>query len=182
MIGLLRGVPSWSWWLLALVIIAGCQQVRVSMAQTDAAQAVTALAEYKAEVAERDRRAAVAALQETKRRMAALDEVQQNAEQQLQVARADAAGAATALERLQQRLAVAEQRSRDAGNSITAQLSQAADTTARVRADLLSRIGEAAGLYAGVADESRIRGLACEGSFDSLGGGDRAQDELGRGK
>lgn len=182
MIGLLRGLPGWSWWLLALVIIAGGQQVRVSMAQTDAAQAATALAEYKIEVKERDRLAAAAALQETKRRIAAIDEVQQNAEQQLQVARADAAGAATALERLQQRLADAEQRSRAAGNSITAQLSQAAEADSRVRTELLGRLGALAQLYAGVADESRIRGLACEGSFDSLGGGDRAQEELGRGK
>jgi len=170
MIGLLRGLPGWSWWLLALVIIAGGQQVRVSMAQADAAQAATALADYKTEVAERDRLAAADALQETKRRIAAFDEEQRNAEQQLQVARADAAGAAAALERLQQRLAVAEQRSRDAGNTITAQLSQAADTTARVRADLLSRIGEAAGLYAGVADERGLAGGSCERAFDALGG------------
>lgn len=170
MIGLLKGLPGWSWWLLALVIIAGGQQVRVSMAQTDAAQAATALAEYKTEVKERDRRAAVAALQETKRRMAALDEVQQNAEQQLQVARADAAGAATALERLQQRLADAEQRSRAVGNTITAQLSQAADTTARVRADLLGRIGEAAGFYADVADRRGVAGSSCERAFGALGG------------
>jgi chromosome segregation ATPase len=172
MTGLLKGVPGWAWWVLALalVIIAGGQQVRVSAAQTDAAQAVTKLADYKAEVAERDRRAAVAAMQETKRRIAALDEVQHNAEQQLQVARADAAGAAAALERLQQRLADAEQRSRAAGNSITAQLSQATGTTARVRADLLSRIGEAAGLYAGVADQRAVAGSACERAFDALGG------------
>jgi chromosome segregation ATPase len=169
MIGLLKGVPFWAWWVLALVIIAGGQQVRVSSAQTDAAQAATALASYKTEVKERDRLAAVAALQETKRRIAALDEVQHNAEQQLQVARADAAGAAAALERLQQRLADAEQRSRAAGNSITAQLSQATGTTARVRADLLSRIGEAAGLYADVADQRGIAGTACEGAFDALG-------------
>lgn len=170
MIGLLRGLPGWSWWLLALVIIAGGQQVRVSMAQADAAQAATALADYKTEVAERDRLAAADALQETKRRIAAFDEEQRNAEQQLQVARADAAGAAAALDRLQQRLADAEQRSRAAGNSITAQLSQAADTTARVRADLLSRIGEAAGLYAAVADERGVAGSSCERAFDALGG------------
>ena len=171
MIGLLRGLPGWAWWVLALVIIAGGQQVRVSMAQTDAAQAVTALADYKAEIAERDRRAAVAAMQETKRRIAAFDEEQRNAEQQLQVARADAAGAAAALERLQQRLAAAEQRSRTAGNTITAQLSQAAEADSRVRTELLGRLGALAKLYAGAADESRIAGLTCERSFDSLGGG-----------
>lgn len=167
----LKLVPTWAWWLLALLAVAGVQQLRVAGAYVQAAGAVSALADYKAEVAERDRRAAVAALQETKRRMAALDEVQQNAERQLEVARADAAGAAAALERLQHRLADSEQRSRAAGNSITAQLSQAAEADSRVRTELLGRLGALAQLYAGVADESRIRGLACEGSFDSLGGG-----------
>lgn len=171
MIALAKAVPGWSWWLLALVIIAGGQQVRVNLAQADAARAVTKLAEYKAEVAERDRRAAVAALQETKRRMAASEEVQKDAEQKLEAARADAAGAGAALERLQQRLTAAEQRSRAAGNTITAQLSQTAEADSRVRTELLGRLGALAQLYAGVADESRVRGLACEGSFDSLGGG-----------
>lgn len=167
----LKLVPPWAYWVLALGIVAGAQQLRVAAAQSDAAGAVSALADYKTDVSERDRLAAVAALQETKRRMAAIDEVTKHAEQQLEVARADAAGAGAALERLQQRLAAAEQRGRSAGNTITAQLSQASTTTARVHADLLGRLGEAAGLYAAVADESRVRGLGCEGAFDALGGG-----------
>lgn len=170
MIALIKGLPGWVWWLLALLIITGGQQVRVSMAQADAAQAVTALAGYKAEVTERDRRAAVAALQETKRRMAALDEVQQNAERQLEVARSDAASAGSALERLKLRLAAAEQRSRDAGNSITAQLGQAAEDAARMRADLFGRLGAAAQLYADIADQRGIAGVACERAYDGLAG------------
>lgn len=178
----LKLVPSWVWWALALVAVAGVQQLRVAGAQVQAAGSVSALSDYKTEVSERDRKATLAALQETKRRMAAIDEVQKDAEQQLETARADAANAGGALERLKLRLEAAELRSRDAGNTITAQLSQAAEADSRVHTELLGRLGALAQLYAGVADESRVRGLACEGSFDSLGGGDRAQDELGRGK
>ena len=178
----LKLVPSWAWWLLALLAVAGVQQLRVAGAQVQAAGAVSALADYKTEVSERDRKATLAALQETKRRMAAVDEVQKHAQEQLETARADAANAGSALERLKLRLEAAERRSRYAGNTITAQLSQAAEADSRVRTELLGRLGALAQLYAGVADESRVRGLACEGSFDSLGGGDRAQDELGRGK
>lgn len=178
----LKLVPSWVWWALALLAVAGLQQLRVAGAQVQAAGAVSALAAYKTEVSERDRKAAIAALQETKRRMTAFDEVQKDGEQKLEAARADAAAAGSALERLKLRLEAAERRSRDAGNTITAQLSQAAEADSRVRTELLGRLGALAQLYAGVADESRVSGLACEGSFDSLGGGDRAQDELGRGK
>ena len=167
----LKLVPSWAWWLLALVAVGGAQQLRVAGAQVQAAGAVAELADYKTEVSERDRKATLAALQETKRRMLASEEEQQNAEQQLEAYRADAALAGSALERLQQRLAVAERRSREAGNTITAQLSQAAEADSRVRAELLGRLGALAKLYAGVADESRIAGLTCERSFDSLGGG-----------
>lgn len=167
----LKLVPSWAWWALALLVVAGAQQLRVAGAQVQAADAVAALADYKTEVSERDRKATLAALQETKRRMAAIDEVQKDAEQQLEAARADAADAGSALERLKLRLEAAERRSRDAGNTITAQLSQAAEADSRVRAELLGRLGALAQLYSGVADESRIRGLACERSFDSLGGG-----------
>lgn len=178
----LKLVPLWAWlalaWAVSLVLVGGAQQVRVALAQVDAATALTtaaksasALADYKTEVSERDRKAALAALLETKRRMTAIDEVQKDAEQQLEAARADAAGAGSALERLKLRLEAAERRSRVAGNTITAQLSQAAEADSRMRTELLGRLGALAQLYAGVADESRIRGLACEGSFDSLGGG-----------
>nr|WP_298113876.1 DUF2514 family protein [uncultured Pseudomonas sp.] len=164
----LKLVPSWAWWVLALLAVGGVQQLRVAGAQVQAAGAVASLAGYKTEVSERDRKAALAALQETKRRMAAIDEVQKDAEQQLEAARADAAGAGAALERLQQRLTAAEQRSRAAGNTITTQLGQAAESAARVRAELLGGMGKMAGLYADQADRSRIAGTACERSYDAL--------------
>lgn len=166
----LKLTPAWAWWALALVVVAGGQQIRVSSAQSVAGGAQRELADYRADVAERDRRAAVFVIQENQRRQAAIEKADADAQKQLDQARSDAARADSALERLQQRLAAAEQRSRDAGNSITAQLSQAADDAARVRADVFGRIGEAAQLYAGVADERGIAGSACEKSYDAVKG------------
>jgi len=166
----LKLVPTWSYLVLALVLVVGVQQVRVMSAQSDAAQAQADLADYRTEVSERDRRAALFVIQENQRRQAATEKADAEAQEQLAAARTDAERAGSALERLQQRLAAAEQRSRDAGNAITAQLSQAAEDAARVRADVLGRVGEAAELYAGVADERGIAGSACEKSYDAVKG------------
>ncbi|PTU76828.1 DUF2514 domain-containing protein [Pseudomonas indoloxydans] len=166
----LKLVPGWAWWALALAVVAGWQQIRVSSAQSVAAGAQRELADYRAEVAERDRRAAVFVIQENQRRQAATEKADAEAQQQLDQARSDAARADSALERLQQRLAAAEQRSRDAGNSITAQLGQAADSAARMQADMFGRLGAAAQLYAGIADQRGIAGAACERAYDGLTG------------
>jgi len=166
----LKLVPSWAYWLLALAVVAGGQQIRVLSAQSVASKAQADLATYRTEVSERDRRAALFVIQENQRREAATEKADAEAQEQLAAARTDAERAGSALERLQQRLAAAEQRSRDAGNAITAQLSQAAESAARVRADLLGRVGEAAELYAGVADERGIAGSACEKAYDDVKG------------
>lgn len=164
----LKFVPSWAWWVLALAAVAGGQQIRVLSAQSVASKAQADLATYRTEVSERDRRAALFVIQENQRRQAETEKADAEAQEQLAAARIDADRAGSALERLQQRLAAAEQRSRDAGNAITAQLSQAAEDAARVRADVFGRIGEAAQLYAGVADERGIAGSACEKAYDSV--------------
>ncbi|MNR36901.1 hypothetical protein D3C85_1548770 [compost metagenome] len=92
------------------------------------------------------------------------------AEGKLEVARADAARAGDALQRLQQRYEEAERRSRSCGNSVTAQLGEAAEAGARVRADVLGRIGEAARLYAAEADERGVAGRACEAAYERVRG------------
>lgn len=166
----LKFVPGWAWWALALAFVAGGQQMRVLSAQSDAAQAQADLASYRTEVSERDRRAALFVIQENQRRQAATEKADAEAQEQLAAARTDAERAGSALERLQQRLAAAEQRSRDAGNAITAQFSQAAEDAARVRADVLGRVGEAAQFYARVADERGIAGSACEKAYDAVRG------------
>lgn len=166
----LKLVPTWSYWVLALVLVAGGQQIRVLSAQSVAFKAQADLATYRTEVSERDRRAALFVIQENQRRQAATEKADAEAQEQLAAARTDAERAGSALERLQQRLAAAEQRSRDAGNAITAQLSQAAEDAARVRADVFGRVGEAAQLYAAVADDRGIAGTACEKSYEAVKG------------
>ncbi|WP_080587321.1 DUF2514 family protein [Stutzerimonas stutzeri] len=166
----LKLVPGWAWWVVALAVVAGGQQIRVLSAQSVASKAQADLASYRAEVSERDRRAALFVIQENQRRQAATEKADAEAQEQLAAARTDAERAGSALERLQQRLDAAEQRSRNAGNAITAQLSQAAEGAARVRADVLGRVGEAAQLYARVADERGIAGLACEKAYDTVKG------------
>lgn len=166
----LKLAPTWAWWALALAVVAGGQQIRVSSAQSVAAGAQRELADYRAEVAERDRRAAVFVIQENQRRQAATEKADEEAQQKLAAARDDAERAGSALERLKLRLAAAEQRSRDAGNSITAQLGQAAEDAARMRADMLGRLGAAAGFYAGIADQRGIAGATCEKAYDGLRG------------
>ena len=170
MIAWLKFVPSWAWWVLALTVVAGGQQIRVISAQSVAFKAQADLATYRTEVSERDRRAALFVIQENQRRQAATEKADAEAQEQLAAARTDAERAGSALERLKLRLAAAEQRSREAGNAVTAQLSQAAEGAARVRADVLGRVGEAAQLYAGVADERGVAGSTCEKAYDAVRG------------
>ncbi|MFN3766845.1 MAG: DUF2514 family protein [Ectopseudomonas guguanensis] len=170
MMAFIRLVPSWAWWAIALALVAGGQQIRVQSAQSVAAGAQRDLANYRSEVAERDRRAAMFVIQENQRRQAATEKADAEAQQQLDAARGDAERAGSALERLQQRLAAAEQRSRDAGNSITAQLGKAAEDAARMRADMLGRLGEAVRLYVDIADQRGIAGAACERAYDGVAG------------
>lgn len=170
MSALLKLVPSWGWWALALALVASGQQIRVVSAQSVASEAQRDLATYRTEVAERDRRAAMFVIQENQRRQAATEKADAKAQQQLAAARGDAERAGSALERLRQRLAAAEQRSRDAGNSITAHLGKAAEDAARVRADVLGGLGEAVRLYVDIADQRGIAGAACEKAYDGLRG------------
>ncbi|MDG9925003.1 MULTISPECIES: DUF2514 family protein [unclassified Pseudomonas] len=165
-------VPAWVWaglvGLLLAGLVGGAQQIRLAAAHADLSDEKAAHSSYRTEVAERDRRAALVALEETKRRQARNEEVERNAAEQLEVAQADAASAGDALQRLELRYAESERRSRACGDSITAQLGEAAEAEARVRAHVLGRVGAAAGLYAAAADDNRVRGQACEASYDSL--------------
>ncbi|ANF26047.1 DUF2514 family protein [Stutzerimonas stutzeri] len=166
----LKLIPGWAYWVLALAVVAGGQQIRVLSAQSVASKAQVELANYRTDVSERDRRAALFVIQENQRRQAATEKADEQAQEQLASARTDADRAGSALERLQQRLAAAEQRGIKAGNAITAQLGQAAEDAARVRADVFGRIGEAAQLYAAVADERGVAGSACEKAWDEVKG------------
>lgn len=164
----LKLVPAWCWWLLAVAVVAGGQQIRVSGLQGDLAAEQGAHASYRSNVADRDRRAALVALQETRRRINAAKEIEHDTQQKIETARADADRAGDALQRLQHEFAAITARSRACGNTLTAQLSEAADSAARVQADMFGRVGEAARLYARIADERAIAGAACEAHYGSL--------------
>ena len=101
MIAWLKLVPTWAYWVLALVLVAGGQQVRVRSAQSVASKAQAELANYRIEVSERDRRAALFVIQENQRRQAATEKADADAQEQLVAARTDADRAGSALERLQ---------------------------------------------------------------------------------
>lgn len=164
----LKLVPAWVWLSIVLGLLAVVEELRLASLRSDLATEQAAHSDYRAEVAERDRRAALAALAETKRRQVAAEGVEKDAQGQLGQAQDDAARAGDALQRLQQRYAEAEQRARQCGNTVTDQLGAAAEAGARMRAELLGRLGAAAGLYAAAADDNRVRGQACEASYDSL--------------
>ena len=163
-----RVVPLWAWLAVVLGLWTVVEELRLANLRGELVAEQAAHSGYRAEVAERDRRAALAALAETKRRQVAAEGVEKDAQGKLGQAQGDAARAGDALQRLQQRYAETEQRARQCGDAITAQLSAAAEAGSRMRAELLGRLGAAAGLYAAAADDNRVRGQACEASYDSL--------------
>ncbi len=83
-------------------------------------------------------------------------------------ARASAGSLRDAADQLAARLAASE-----AGrNTCTAGASKAAAASARLLADVLSRANDRATVLAGIADQARARGLACEAAYGSLMGGE----------
>jgi hypothetical protein len=169
MIGLLKGVPGWAWWLLALVIIAGGQQLRVSAAQADAAHAVTSLSDYKAEVATRDLLALEITRVKELRWQTAADKEREQANAQLEVAQADIAAAGATADGLRRELDRLKRK--QSGNPATgAGVSPGANATA-VLADLLEEVEREGRAMAEEAQRRGIAGTSCERRFDSLGGG-----------
>ena len=154
-------VPAWAWWLLALVLVAGGQQVRVYSAQTD-------LANYRAEVSERDRRAAMAVLAENQRRQKAADESRREALEQIEQAQADAAAAGATADGL-----------RGEADRLKRKLASCAGTVAgsapgrdagSVLADLLAEVEREGRAMAAEAQRRGIAGSKCERDYMSLEG------------
>ncbi len=108
--------------------------------------------------AEQDARA------EEQRRVNAAQQVQAHAAQEIEKARTDADAATAASGQLRDQLAKLQARV----NSPTLASCTPVTRAAGVLSDLLKRADERAGLLAGVADQARIRGLACEAQYDSL--------------
>lgn len=166
----LRLVPLWGWAAgLALVIgIASGGWINGARWEARLADAQRVHAGERQQWADQAREAEAEQRRIEQERQQAIDGVQRDAEQQIELARADADRAGDALGRLQQRFETATAGSRACGNTITAQLSETADSAARMQADVFRRVGEAAQFYAAEADRRGVAGRACQMAYGSL--------------
>ncbi len=114
-------------------------------------------------------KAELKAREEEQRRQAEIDEVRDHAQEEIAQAQADAAAADLESGRLrEQARRLAARASQCASHSGAPQGGQAAEQSAVVLADLLSRADERAGELAAAHDRARASGLACEQAYDSL--------------
>lgn len=165
----LKLVPSWAYWVLALVLVAGGQQLRVEIAQTVAAKAQADLAGYRAEVSARDLLALEITRVKELRWQAAADKEREQANAQLEIAQADIAAAGATADGLRVELDRLK-RKRPEHPAAGVGVAPGASATA-VLADLLEEVERAGRAMAEEAQRRGIAGTSCERRFDSLGGG-----------
>ncbi|WP_144180456.1 MULTISPECIES: DUF2514 family protein [unclassified Pseudomonas] len=166
-------VPAWCWWLIALVLVAGGQEIRVGAGKSEAAvargetaKARTELADYRLLVAERDRRAAAQARAEEQRRQSVADEEGESARQKLELAQGRAATAESAASGLRGEIARLRAGHRATCDTISTQQRQAGTSAVVVLGGLLEEADRMAGSCAAALERSRIAGLACEAVVD----------------
>ncbi|WP_341796147.1 MULTISPECIES: DUF2514 family protein [unclassified Pseudomonas] len=171
----LGAVPAWCWWLIALVLVAGGQEIRVGAgkSETAAARGETAsarseLADYRLEVSERDRRAAAQARTEEQRRQAVADEEGESARQKLELAQGRAAAAESAAGGLRGEIDRLRAGRAATCDTIAAQQRQAGTSAVVVLGGLLEESDRMAGSLAEALERSRIAGLACEATYAAL--------------
>ncbi len=161
-------VPAWCWWLIALVLVAGGQEIRVGAGKLDASVAMSELSDYRLEVAERDRRAAAKARTEEQRRQAVADEEGESARQQLELAQGHAAAAESAAGWLRGEIARLRAGHGATCDTIAAQHRPAGTSAVVVLGGLLEEADRMAGSCAAALERSRIAGLACESIYNGL--------------
>ena len=164
----LKLVPSWAYWLLALAVVAGGQQIRVLSAQSVASKAQADLANYRADVSERDRRAALFVNQENQRRQTAVEEIRRDAQEKIAAVAADAAAADDAASRLRAR--VAELSRRPANCACSADGGETTGEASDLLAIVSSRLDEASGELAAYAEGAANAGTACQRSYEAVKG------------
>ncbi|MDH0640606.1 DUF2514 domain-containing protein [Pseudomonas sp. GD03860] len=164
----LKLVPAWAWWLLALLIVGGVQQIRVGAGKLDALTARQELADFRLEVSERDRRVAAKTRTEEQRRQAVANEEGRKANERITdledravTAESRAVGLRGEIERLRAG-------HRATCDTITAQQRQAEASAVVVLGGLLEESDRMAGSLAEALGRSRIAGLACEATYTAL--------------
>jgi len=171
----LGAVPAWCWWLIALVLVAGGQEIRVGAgkAEAAAARAKTAsarseIADYRLEVSERDRRAAAQARTEEQRRQASADEEGESARKELELAQGRAAAAESDAGGLRGEIARLRAGRSATCDTISTQQRQAGTSAVVVLGGLLEESDRMAGSCSAALERSRIAGLACESIYNEL--------------
>lgn len=169
----LGAVPAWCWWLIALVLVAGGQEIRVGAVKSEASAARSELSDFRLQVAERDRRAAAQGRTEERRRQAVADEEGESARQKLELAQGRADAAESAAGGLRGEIARLRAGHRATCGAIAAQQRQAGTSAVVVLGGLLEESDRMAGSCAAALERSRIAGLACEAVVDGIrhGGG-----------
>ncbi|WP_416187091.1 DUF2514 domain-containing protein [Hafnia paralvei] len=107
---------------------------------------------------------------EEQRRQQAINKVIQNASQQIYAAHNDAVSANAIASRLHEQTDKLAQRLADRERACNPTASGAGQTASgtQLLADLFKRADEEAGRMAAIADEARVRGLACEQAYSGL--------------
>lgn len=163
--------------VLALASTAAVQTWRLQGAQLEASEAKAQQAKQQAES---DRLARVAS--ETNRQLERqyldqVSEIETRAQADLAQSRVAVDRARDVGQRLQRELAAYVERQRASASAAAAAGQCQADATPAVDllAELFRRADERAGELAAIADEARIRGLACEASYDLV---NSSEDQL----
>ncbi|MFK2915262.1 MULTISPECIES: DUF2514 family protein [Pseudomonas] len=171
----LAAVPAWCWWLIALVMVAGGQEIRVgaekaaaATARGETATARTELSDYRLQVAERDRRAAAQARTEEQRRQAVADEEGEHARKKLEEVTGRATAAESAAGGLRGEIARLRAGHRATCDTIATQQRKAGTPAVVVLGGLLEESDRMAGDLAAALERSRIAGLACEAMSDAM--------------
>ncbi|WPE28596.1 hypothetical protein PshuTeo1_43530 [Pseudomonas hunanensis] len=164
----MAAVPAWCWWLIALVMVFGVQQVRIQEQRDATSAARDELRAYRVEISERNRLALDQARTEEQRRQAVADEEGESARKKLELAQGRAATAESAAGGLRGEIARLRAGHRATCDTIATQQRQAGASAVVVLGGLLEESDRMAGSCAAALERSRIAGLACEAVVDRM--------------
>lgn len=166
----LRLVPSWVWWLMALVVVAGAQQWRVAGLRGDLAQLQTDWATERADLASQAAEAERNARAEEQRRQREIEGIRNDARGELERASADARIADERADGLQREVDRLRASRGATCNTIAAQRGQAAGDAFSVLADVFVEVERAGRAMAAEADRRGVAGRACVAVYEAVAG------------
>lgn len=163
----LRLLPSWLWWLLAAVAVAGAQQLRVSGLQGDLTRLQTDWSTERADLASQAAESERNARAEEQRRQREIEGIRDEARGEMERASADARSADERADGLQREVDRLRASRGATCETIAAQRGQAAGDAFSVLADVLEEMERAGRELAAEADRRGVAGRACERAYDA---------------